>query len=128
VLRVLGHSFIAALLDIVNWPVLMLSAAILPAGYQRILLVEHCILRMETGAARWPWKTLARFVLWREPQNLFYRIVCGRALEFDAIAYKAGFDRARIGSVWHWNNPTDPKRHATGVDLDYAIALARRYQ
>jgi len=126
ILRVLGHTFFAALLDVLNWPVLVLSAFILPAGFQRILLIEHSIIRMNTGAWRYPWMLLARLVLKREPANLFYRIVCGEANELDAVAYRDAFPRDRLGGVWHWNNPTDPTREATGVDLDYAIALARR--
>jgi hypothetical protein len=126
ILRVLGHAFFAALLDVLNWPVLVLSAFILPAGYQRILLVEHALIRMQTGAWRYPWMLLARLVLKREPTNLFYRIVCGEANELDAIAYRDAFPRARLGGVWHWNNSVELNRPATGVDLDYAIALARR--
>jgi hypothetical protein len=126
ILRVLGHTILAALLDVLNWPVLVLSAFILPAGFQRILLIEHSIIRMNTGAWRWPWMLLARLVLKREPANLFYRIVCREAGEFDALAYKSGFPRARLGGVWHWNNSVELNRPATGVDLDYAIALARR--
>jgi hypothetical protein len=125
-LRVLGHTFFAALLDVLNWPVLVLSAFILPAGYQRILLVEHALIRMQTGAWRYPWMLLARLVLKREQTNLFYRIVCREANELDAVAYRDAFPRDRLGGVWHWNNSVELNRPATGVDLDYAIALARR--
>jgi hypothetical protein len=123
ILRVLGHTFFAVLLDVLNYPVLILSAFILPAGYQRILLVEHSIIRMHTGAWRWPWMILARIVLKHETNNIFYRIVCEEAAKLEAISYRDCFPRDRIGGEWHWNNPTDPQRTATGIDLEYAIAL-----
>jgi hypothetical protein len=126
ILAVLGHKKLSALLDLINWPVMLLSALILKPSYMLILLCEHSLLRILSGRARWPWMLLARLVLRKEPTNLYYRIVCGEAGEFDALAYMSGFPRARLGGVWHWNNPSDPQRQATGVDLEYVIHLARR--
>lgn len=126
ILRVLGHTFLATLLDVLNWPVLVLSALFLKPSYRLILLAEHALIRLQTGAWRWPWMLLARLVLKKEPGNLFYRIVCGDASEIDAIGYRDAFPRDRLGGVWHWNNPTDPQRPATGVDLEYLVHLARR--
>lgn len=122
ILSVLGHTRIAALLDVLNYPVLVLEALFIKLGYRSTLVSEIAVIKILTGHSPKLWRLLFSILTRRQPHNLWYRVLAGKATAKDAQDYRLSYDGPMTGR-WHWNNATDD---ATGVDLAYLPHLARR--
>lgn len=121
---ILGNNIKAALLDVVNIPVLLAEALTTPVGYRLILIAEVCLIKKMTTKAK-IWDYILEKIYNRQPANMFYRALTGRISLQEAQEYCDNFPHALLGGVWHWNT-VEPRRQATGVDLRYLPAIIRK--
>lgn len=123
VLSVLGYKIVPFLLDLLNWPVLLLEAKFTKIGYRLILISEVALLKSMNSKYPAVWKFIIEACRKREPENLWYKALTGKASYDEVVGYKNSFPSDKLGGEWHWN---EVGRKATGVDLQYLVSLTRR--
>lgn len=123
-LAILGYKRLAWCLNVFNFPVLLLEAKFTRLGYRAILVSEVALIALLTSGDN-SWRLIFDILHKREPANLWYAVLAGKASAEDAEHYRENFPKERLGGVWHWNS-AEQGRAATGVDLEFLPELARR--
>ena len=126
-------GFILALICV---PFLFMASHKLPIGYKLIMVAEFTLIFTLTTykCFHWIWALLAKSVLKRQPDNLYYQVVNSLTTNkkvTDGMYRQLNthkFNQLKDGhdGSWLWNDPFEPGRQGTGIDVKYVEAIMEK--